>query len=104
MAETLMDSKAVTQTSERIVDLFRRVAAQHSSAVAIERAEKRVRYADLENRSEEVTSRLRSANISPGSVVAIVSDDPVDVITAMLGVLRQAPFSFPLIHRFRNRD
>ncbi len=96
MTEKTMEPKPANRTTETVVDLFRHVAAEHGAAVAIERGENRIRYADLENRSNQVAHRLNSASISRGSLVAIVAEDPINVVTAMLGVLKAGAVYVPL--------
>jgi amino acid adenylation domain-containing protein len=83
-------------TFESVQDLFSRTAAQHGSRTAIDRVGSGITYRDLEVRSNRLASLLLARGVPRGSVVAIVADDRVAVVTAMLAVLKAGCAFAPL--------
>jgi len=88
-------------TFESVQDLFSRMAVEFGPRVAIERGGRRVTYAELEADSNRLANFLLEGGAQKGTIVALVSSDPVLIITGILGVLKAgavfAPFdpTFP---------
>ncbi|HKI00350.1 MAG TPA: amino acid adenylation domain-containing protein [Thermoanaerobaculia bacterium] len=83
-------------TFESVQDLFSRAAAQHGSRTAIDRAGIGITYRDLEARSNQLANVLLAGGAARGSVVAILADDRIAVVTAMLAVLKAGCAFAPL--------
>jgi amino acid adenylation domain-containing protein len=79
--------------------LFADTAARHPHDVAIERGDRAVTYRELGARAARVAGRLHR-QVTPGSVVAILAEDPVDVVTGILGALQAGCAFVPLDPRF----
>ncbi|HWA89088.1 MAG TPA: non-ribosomal peptide synthetase [Rhizomicrobium sp.] len=77
-----------------IHDWFSSVAAAVPDAVAIERGGLEVSYADLEASSNRIANFLLAGG--PARTVAILSSNPVSVMTAILGVLKAGGIFVPL--------
>jgi amino acid adenylation domain-containing protein len=75
-------------THEPVQDLFDRMAQRTPDQIAISRGNVRITYRELQQRTDEVARRLHSDGAKKGSVVAILLDDKVDVITSIIGVLK----------------
>src|SRR5262249_19856761 len=81
---------------QSVHELFSAQAAQHGRETAIDRVVRRATYAELESRSNQVGNRLLASGIVKGSLVAIVAEDPIEVVTAILGVLKAGGVFVPL--------
>ncbi|HEX8719954.1 MAG TPA: amino acid adenylation domain-containing protein [Pyrinomonadaceae bacterium] len=84
-------------TSQNIQDLFSQAAEKFSGREAVVRAGgAAVTYGELERESNRLANYLLSLGASKGSPVAILSEDAVAVITAILGVLKAGCVFVPL--------
>jgi amino acid adenylation domain-containing protein len=63
-------------------------AAARPDAVALRFGDDEVTYAELDRRAAELARRLRADGTRHGDIVAICLDRGIDVVVAMLGVLR----------------
>jgi amino acid adenylation domain-containing protein len=81
---------------EGITEMFSRAAQRYSSNAAIETNGKQISYEDLEAGSNKIANFLIENGALAGSIVAIMVEDTVAVITAMLGVLKACCVSVPL--------
>ncbi len=81
---------------ESVQEMFSRMAAMFGSQVAIERGGKRVTYAELEAESNRLGNFLLQAGAGKGTMVGLLSDDPVRIITGILGVLKAGAVFVPL--------
>ena len=68
--------------------LFEQQAARTPDAVALEFASTRMSYADLEGESRRVALGLQALGIGPESRVGIYSERSLDLVVALLAVLR----------------
>jgi len=96
-----MNTATITVTKSKakrmnVHDLFSEVAARLEGEVAIERVGRLVTYGELEKRSNKVANRLLGAGAEAGTLVGIVGQDPVEVITGILGVLKAGCVFVPL--------
>ena len=83
-------------TVEAVQDLFSRVAASQPRDVAVERVSRRITYGELESRSNRLANLLLSGGLAKSSPVAILAQDPIEVIGAILGVLKAGGVFVPL--------
>jgi amino acid adenylation domain-containing protein len=81
-------------TFESVQDLFSRMAAEFGPRVAIERGGRRVTYAELEAESNRLANFLL-AGAQKGTIVTLLSSDPVLIITGILGVLKAGAVFVP---------
>src|SRR5262245_55085661 len=81
---------------EGVQDLVSRMAATRGAAPAIEGAARQMTYAALECRSNQVATQLRRRGAGNGSLVGILADDPIEVIPAILGILKAGGIFVPL--------
>jgi len=91
------ESSATTRSSitDDLVTLFERVARKHPTTVAIEHADRKVTYAELEEMSGRVAHAI-SALISPEEVVAVHADGSVNWLVSIYAVLRAGGTYCPL--------
>ena len=76
--------------------MFSSTADQFGRHVAFERAGRSVTYAELERESNRLANFLLEEGVSTGSIVGLFTDDPLQVITGILGVLKAGAVFVPL--------
>jgi amino acid adenylation domain-containing protein len=81
---------------ESVQEMFSRTAAQFSSQVAIERGGQRVSYRELEAESNRLANFLLEEGAGQGTMVGLFTDDPIRIITGILGVLKAGAVFVPL--------
>jgi len=81
---------------ESVPALFRSVAAQHPEKTALIHGKEKVSYHDLERRATSVASRLLSAGLDAGDLVAVSSKSSPDLIAALLGIVIAGGVYVPL--------
>ncbi|QYN39145.1 non-ribosomal peptide synthase/polyketide synthase [Pseudonocardia sp. DSM 110487] len=77
-------------------DRFRQVAQEHPAAVAARDQRTELTYAELDARSDALAQRLAAQGVRPGSRVAIVLPRSVDLIVAIVGVLKAGGCYVPI--------
>ncbi|MGV9884729.1 condensation domain-containing protein, partial [Streptomyces sp. NPDC003379] len=90
------DPAAERDAYEGLVERVRAVAARTPDAVAVSDGTHRVTYRDLVTRAAGVASRLGTARIATGSVVAMLADPGVPFVAGVLGVLGAGGAYLPL--------
>ena len=83
-------------SNESVQELFSRTAAEFGSQVAIERGGRRISYAELEAESNRLANFLLAGGAGRGTMVGLLSGDPVSIITGILGVLKAGAVFVPL--------
>jgi amino acid adenylation domain-containing protein len=81
---------------ESVQEMFSRVAAQYGSYAAIERGGRRLTYAELEEESNRLANFLLDGGGGRETVVGLFTDDPLQVMTGILGVLKAGAVFVPL--------
>lgn len=81
---------------ESVQEMFSRTAAQFGSQIAIDRAGRRITYASLEAESNRLANFLIEGGAGRGTMVGLLTDDPVAIITGILGVLKAGAVFVPL--------
>lgn len=76
--------------------LFVQRAAQNPDAVAVVSGDERATYAEIEGRSRWLASRLMRAGVAAEDVVAVALPRSVDLIVAMVAVVRAGAVYLPL--------
>jgi amino acid adenylation domain-containing protein len=79
-----------------IVKIFSSTAARYAQKAAIERGGEEVSYADLEKRSNQLANYLQAEGPNSGAMIAIMSDDVIQIIIALLAVLKAGGIFAPL--------
>src|SRR5215212_2663776 len=81
---------------ESVQEMFGRMAAQFGPQAAIERGGRSVNYASLEAESNRLANFLLEAGVDKGTMVGLLTDDPVRIITGILAVLKAGAVFVPL--------
>src|ERR1051325_11702657 len=88
---------------QSIQEMFSCMAEQFGAQPAFERAGRRVTYAELERESNRLANFLLEHGVSTGAMVGLFTDDPLQVITGILGVLKAGAVFVPLDPTFPNQ-
>ncbi|AUG75716.1 hypothetical protein CFP65_0767 [Kitasatospora sp. MMS16-BH015] len=75
---------------------FARQAAASPGAVALSDGHRRLTYAELDARAEALAALLRAEGVRPGDRVAVCLDRSVELVVALLGVLKAGAAYLPL--------
>jgi amino acid adenylation domain-containing protein len=81
---------------ESVQEMFGRMAAEFSSRVAIVRGDRKVFYGELEAESNRLANYLLESGVTKGAMVALFTDDPIRIVTGILGVLKAGAVFVPL--------
>ncbi|WP_164021359.1 non-ribosomal peptide synthetase, partial [Pyxidicoccus trucidator] len=79
-----------------LVDGFSRVVAQHSDSVALEFAEQRLTYSQLDARSNQLAHLLIARGVRPDAPVALALERSVELIVSLLAILKAGGAYLPL--------
>jgi amino acid adenylation domain-containing protein len=81
---------------ESVQEMFSRTASKFGPQAAIERGGRQVTYATLEAESNRLANFLLEAGAGKGTMIGLLSDDPLSIITGILGVLKAGAVFVPL--------
>ena len=85
---------------ESVQEMFSRMAAQYGPHSAIERGGRLVTYATLEAESNRLANFLLAGGAVKGTMVGLLTDDPVQIIIGILGALKAGAVFVPLYPTF----
>ncbi|MFW2333290.1 MupA/Atu3671 family FMN-dependent luciferase-like monooxygenase [Ilumatobacter sp.] len=91
-----LNDTAVDVATDTIDSRFRRCAADSADRPAVSCAGRTVTYAELSERVDELSTRLRAAGVRQGDVVGIALERSIDLITSVLSVLSVGAAYLPL--------
>ncbi|MCB1297175.1 MAG: amino acid adenylation domain-containing protein, partial [Gordonia sp.] len=83
-------------TGSSLVDLFTEAAAAHPDSVAVSCGSESFTYAQLAERTDAVATSLRERGVVVGDLVGVATARSVDVVTAIVGVLKAGAAYLPL--------
>jgi amino acid adenylation domain-containing protein len=78
----------VSQDTGCLHELFERQAAARPDATALVHASERIGYAELDARADRLARGLDARGVPPGRTVGICLDRGIDMVVAVLGVLK----------------
>ena len=81
---------------ESVQLMFSRMAAQFAPQPAIDRGGRQTSYAQLETESNRVGNVLLGEGARNGTMIGLLSEDPVAIITGIIGVLKAGAVFVPL--------
>ncbi|MDW5330241.1 non-ribosomal peptide synthetase [Plantactinospora sp. KLBMP9567] len=83
-------------TGRTVVDLFDCQVARAPDAVAVRHGEVRLTYRELDERANQVAHRLRLLGVGPDRVVGVCLERSVELVVALLAVLKAGGAYAPL--------
>lgn len=101
MAESLSNLRRGVRNEEnmnqgRVHELFSKVAARMGEAVAADYGNRRIQYRELEVRSNNLANFLIASGASKGSIVAILAEDGIEILIAIIATLKAGCVFVPL--------
>jgi amino acid adenylation domain-containing protein len=94
--ETWNDTAEPHDESARLHDMVIRQARATPDAVAVSAGGKSISYGELDARSAALAAHLRGLGVRPGVLVAVFTGRSVELVVALLGVLRAGGAYVPL--------
>ncbi|MCO5997985.1 non-ribosomal peptide synthetase [Actinoallomurus rhizosphaericola] len=83
-------------TAQTLTEAFAAQVKSGPDRPAVTSTDEEVTYRDLDARSDALSARLRQANVRPGDVVALSTQRGVDMIVALLAVLKSGAAYLPI--------
>ncbi|WP_414544488.1 non-ribosomal peptide synthetase [Nostoc sp. CCY0012] len=80
-----------------IQDWFSQTAEKHSNNIAVDCGEQKFTYSEIETQSNKLANFLIEHGASKGSMVAILAQDSVKFIIAIIGILKAGCVFIPLV-------
>src|SRR5262245_49515716 len=90
-----MEMRPVTEM-KCIPDLIIAQTEQTSDAIAITYGERSITYFDLNQRSNQLASRLKRLGVGPGMCVAVSLEPSIESVVALLGIWKSGGTYLPL--------
>src|ERR1044072_8278335 len=75
---------------------FSQTAAKMPSATAVKYGDSRITYRDLDEKSNNLANFLIASGATKGSIVAILAEEGINVITAIIAILKAGCVFVPL--------
>jgi non-ribosomal peptide synthetase component F len=82
--------------NQSVHELFSARAEEQGQATAIDRVVRRATYGELEAAANQVAHRLLARGVEKNSMVGVVAEDPIEIVTGILGVLKAGGVFVPL--------
>ncbi|MFD5746082.1 amino acid adenylation domain-containing protein [Streptomyces sp. NPDC127033] len=95
-AAPVLPSPGAARPAHTLVDLFERQAGVRGDATAVVHDGASLSYRQLAERSDEVARRIAGRGVLPGRFVAIALPRSLDLVVAVLGVLKAGAAYVPL--------
>ncbi len=80
----------------RVDQLVSRAAAAHASSVAVDAADGKLTYAELETRSNQLARHLRRLGVKRGSLVGLCTERSPEMAVGLIGILKAGGAYVPL--------
>lgn len=90
------ESAAPYPSDESIIELFVAQAARTPAHEAIRLGDESLTYRELDDRTNQMAARLRSLGVGPSQLVVIYMEHSIEVVCAMLGVLKAGAAYVPV--------
>jgi len=97
--EALFGDRVVRCFADRptnLDDLIRRTVAAHPERDAYVHGERRITYAELDERLSRVAANLAALGIAQGDRVGVLADNGIDFMVALFGIVRRGAIAVPL--------
>ncbi|MGP3976837.1 amino acid adenylation domain-containing protein [Streptomyces sp. 8N114] len=79
-----------------LAELFEEQAARRPDAVAVRHGERRLTYAQLNARANQVAHQLRGAGVGPDVLVGLCADRTPELVVGLLGILKAGGAYVPI--------
>nr|QEO74050.1 condensation domain-containing protein [uncultured bacterium] len=96
LLEQWSSAPADYQTDQRLHELFEQQAARTPDAIAVSFEQEQVSYTELNARANQLAHQLQSLNVRPEVTVGVLMERSVEMVVALLGVLKAGGAYLPL--------
>ncbi|WP_339073971.1 amino acid adenylation domain-containing protein [Teredinibacter turnerae] len=93
---TVSANSGVSRRYKTIIEAFEEAVLRHPEKIAVRKQDEILSYLQLHQKSNSVASALISSGVEPGDVVALYLSRSIDLIIAMLGILKAGAAYLPL--------
>ncbi|PSL21502.1 non-ribosomal peptide synthetase [Chitinophaga ginsengisoli] len=90
------DKRQLVKPHKPVQQLFADTAAQYPLLVAIEEEAGRISYEELEKDSNRLARLLKAKGVVPGDTISVVLPSGINLVTAMLAVMKSGGIYLPL--------
>ena len=77
-------------------EMFEELARANPGAIAVNAGKTRITYGELNTRANQLAHYLRRHGVAPGSLVAVLLERSVEMVTALLAILKAGAAYLPL--------
>lgn len=84
------------ELNQTLIDLFREQVAVHKEAICVSQVDLEISYQEVEDRSNQMAQFLIARGVKPYTLVAICLDRSIDLMIAILGVLKSGAAYLPI--------
>src|SRR3989442_1357440 len=96
MLNELPKSPVSNTAQDGVIEILDRACQKFADDTAIECGDRRVSYRELDQNANKVANCLRANSLDRGSIVAVILDDRVQIVTSLVGILRAGCVFVPL--------
>ncbi|WP_189457583.1 non-ribosomal peptide synthetase, partial [Aquimarina muelleri] len=96
LLEVFNDTSLAYPEDKTVIDLFEEQVIKTPKATAVIFEEKELSYIDLDKRSNQLANYLQNQGVQSGTLVGICLDRSLEVIIAILGILKSGGVYVPL--------
>jgi len=84
------------ELNQTLIDLFREQVVIHQQAICLSQGDRGISYQEVEDRSNQMAQLLIARGVKPRTLVAICLDRSIDLMIAILGVLKSGAAYLPI--------
>jgi amino acid adenylation domain-containing protein/non-ribosomal peptide synthase protein (TIGR01720 family) len=92
----LNDTEAPFPKDKTLPRLFEEQVSKNPGNIALEFAEKKVTYGELNDLAEKLAIKLQDAGITPGAIVGLLCERSIEAIVCVMGVLKAGGAYVPI--------
>jgi len=81
---------------DNVIEMFEKVAKKWSRSIAIEHGEENINYNDLDEKTDAICNYLNTESVDKNVKVCVFMDRGIDVIIAILGILKARRIVVPI--------
>src|SRR5437016_5515320 len=96
MINQITKAPGATKNPGALIELLDQSCEKFKHQTAIECGERQISYQTLDQSANKLANQLIELNLDKGSIIAVMLSDRIQIITALIGILRAACVFVPL--------